>query len=330
MNPSLFPFSQYWWFYLLFTGGIVCLLGLDLSLHRKAGPMPIRRAALWTAGWVALALAFAFALHLYSLGRFGAETARQVTLEFLAGYVVEESLSIDNMFVFALVFRYLAIPVALQHRVLFYGVLGAIVFRGLFIAGGAMLVRFHWVVVAFGVFLIYTGIRLVLEKEREIKPDSNPLIRLVRRFVPVTSELHGDRFIVRRDGRRMFTPLFIAVLALETTDILFAVDSVPAVFGVTQEPFLVFTSNIFAILGLRAMYFLLAGAMDRFRLLQYGIAFVLVFVGLKMTILDTLAGGRFPVGISLAIIAAAIGGTIVLSLVSGSKPTPVEVPGPDR
>jgi tellurite resistance protein TerC len=330
MSSSLFPLSEYWWFYLLFTAFILGLLTLDLSLHRKAGVMSIRRAALWMTGWVALALAFAFGLYLYSAGRFGADIARQVTLEFLTGYVVEESLSIDNMFVFALVFRYLAIPLALQHRVLFYGVLGAIVFRGIFVAGGAALMRFHWVVVAFGVFLIYTGIRLVFEKEREIHPDSNPLIRLVRRFVPVTSELHGDRFVLRQDGRMIFTPLMIAVLALETTDILFAVDSVPAVFGVTQEPFLVFTSNIFAILGLRAMYFLLAGAMDRFRMLQYGIAFVLVFVGLKMTILDRLAGGRFPVGISLAIIAGAIGGTMVLSLISKPKAAPVEVAGPDR
>jgi tellurite resistance protein TerC len=218
------------------------------------------------------------------------------------------------MFVFALIFGYFAIPTRLQHRVLFYGVLGAIVFRGLFIAGGAVLIRFHWVVIAFGVFLMYTGIRLAFEKEKEVHPDSNPLIRVVRRFVPVTSELHGHRFTIRESGVLHFTPLMVALLALETTDIVFAVDSVPAVFGVTSEPFLVFTSNIFAILGLRSLYSLLAGAMDRFRLLRYGIAVVLAFVGLKMSLLDGIAGGRFPAGISLGIILGTIGTAILLSI----------------
>jgi tellurite resistance protein TerC len=246
--------------------------------------------------------------------RHGVETARRVTLEFLAGYAVEEALSIDNMFVFALVFRYFGIVQRLQHRVLFYGVLGAIVFRGIFIAAGAALVRFHWVVIVFGIFLMYTGIRMAFEKERELAPDANPLVRLVRRFFPVTSEMHEGRFLVRIAGHWAFTPLMIALLALETTDILFAIDSVPAVFGVTREPLLVYTSNIFAILGLRALYFLLSGAMDSFRLLKYGIAVVLVFVGLKMAWLDALAGGRFPVGWSLAIIAGTIGVSILLSL----------------
>ena len=313
MTP-LFPLSDYLWFYLLFTCGILLLLALDLSLHRSGRTMPVRRAALWTATWAGLALAFAGGLYLFSAARFGAHTATRVTLEFLAGYAVEEALSIDNMFVFALVFRYFGIPQNLQHRVLFYGVLGAIVFRGIFIAGGAALVRFHWVVVAFGIFLIYTGVRMVFEKDREVAPESNPLIRLVRRIAPVTPDLHGNRFILRREGSLVLTPLAITLLALETTDILFAVDSVPAVFGVTREPLLVYTSNIFAILGLRSLYSLLAGAMDRFRLLQYGIAIVLVFVGFKMALLDSLAGGRFPVSWSLAIIAGTIGTSVLLSL----------------
>ena len=315
--PSLFPLTEYWWFYLLFTAGILLLLFLDLFLHRGEKAMPVRQAALWTAGWTSLALAFSGGLYWFSTTRFDLETARRVTLEFLAGYAVEEALSVDNMFVFALVFRYFGIAQRLQHRVLFYGVLGAIVFRGIFIAGGAALVRFHWVVVAFGVFLIYTGVKLAFEKEREIAPEHNPLIRLVRRFVPVTNEMHGNRFVVRRKGGLLFTPLMVALLALETTDILFAVDSVPAVFGVTREPMLVYTSNIFAILGLRSMYFLLAGAMDRFQLLQYGIAVVLVFVGLKMSLLDQLAGGRFPVGWSLGIIAGTIGISVALSMWRG-------------
>ena len=312
--PHLFPLAEYWWFYLAFTGLILVLLALDMFLHRGDKVMPVRRAAMWTAVWVSLAFAFAGALYWYSLGRFGAETAGRITLEFLTGYAVEEALSIDNMFVFALVFRYFGIAQGLQHRVLFYGVLGAIVFRAIFIAGGAALVHFHWVVVVFGIFLIYTGIRMAFEKEREIHPDDNPLIRLVRRFVPVCNETHGHAFVIRKAGRLTFTPLMIALLALETTDILFAVDSVPAVFGVTREPMLVFTSNIFAILGLRSLYFLLAGAMDRFRLLQYGIAVVLVFVGLKMALLDQLAGGRFPIGWSLGIIAGTIGISMLLSV----------------
>lgn len=317
--PSLFPLAEYWWFYLLFTAAIIVLLGIDLLLHRGEKPMPVKSAAIWTAAWITLALVFSVALYFFSAARFGAETAYRVALEFLAGYAVEEALSIDNMFVFALVFRYFGIASKYQHRVLFYGVLGAIIFRAIFIAGGAALVRFHWVVVVFGVFLIYTGIRMAFEEEKEIHPDNNPLIRLVRRFVPVTSEIEGKQFVVRRDGRMTFTPLMIAVLALETTDILFAVDSVPAVFGVTREPMLVYTSNIFAILGLRSLYFLLAGAMDRFRLLQYGIAIVLVFVGLKMVILDQLAGGRFPIGWSLGIIAGTIGISMVLSVLRPAK-----------
>jgi tellurite resistance protein TerC len=313
-SQSLFPLSEYWWFYLCFTAGILVLLTLDLSLHRGAQAMPMKRAAAWTVGWASLAMGFAGALYWFTAARYPVETARRVVLEFLAGYAVEEALSIDNMFVFALVFKYFGITTRLQHRVLFYGVLGAIVFRGIFIAGGAALVRFHWVVVAFGVFLMYTGVRMIFEKEREVAPDQNPLIRLVRRFVPVTGELHGNKFILRENGVLMFTPLMITLLVVETTDILFAVDSVPAVFGVTREPMLVYTSNIFAILGLRAMYFLLAGAMDQFRFLQYGIAVVLVFVGLKMALLDGLAGGRFPVGWSLGVIAGVIGLSVVLSV----------------
>jgi TerC family integral membrane protein len=317
--PSLFPLAEYWWFYLLFTGAIIILLGVDLLLHRGEKPMPVRTAAMWTAVWVALAFAFAGMLYGFAAERFGTQTAHRVTLEFLAGYAVEEALSIDNMFVFALIFRYFGIASRYQHRVLFYGVLGAIVFRGIFIAGGAALVRFHWVVVVFGIFLVYTGIKMAFEKEKEVHPDQNPLIRLVRRFVPVTGAIEGRQFILRREGGVTFTPLMIALLALETTDILFAVDSVPAVFGVTREPMLVFTSNIFAILGLRSLYFLLAGAMDKFRLLQYGIAIVLVFVGLKMVILDHLAGGRFPIGWSLGIIAGTIGISMVLSILQPPK-----------
>ena len=227
---------------------------------------------------------------------------------------MEESLSVDNMFVFALVFRYFAVPPQYQHRVLFYGVLGAIVSRGAFVAAGSALMRFGWAVVVFGLFLIYTGVRMAFEEEKQIDPAANPLVRLARRFLPGTPEYHGHRFLVRVRGVTHITPLLIVLLVLESTDVLFAVDSVPAVFGVTREPLVVFTSNVFAVLGLRAVYFLLAGAMDRFHVLKYGLSFVLVFVGLKMTWLDHVAGGRFPIGISLAIIGGAIGLSIALSM----------------
>ena len=313
MSATLFPFADYWWFYLLFTALIVSLLALDLLAHRKAHVIAFREAAAWTAVWILLALAFSYGLFLFATTRFAPAVAGQVSLEFVAGYLVEESLSVDNMFVFALVFRYFAVPSRYQHRVLFYGVLGAMVFRGIFIAIGAALIRFHWVLIVFGLFLIFTGIRMAMEKETKIEPEANPVIRLVRRFLPVTAELHGYRFVVRTGGLVYLTPLMIVLLVLETTDIVFAVDSVPAVFAVTKEPLVVYTSNVFAILGLRSMYFLLAGAMDRFHILKYGLAFVLVFVGLKMALLDDLFGGRFPIGVSLAVICAAIGISIALS-----------------
>ena len=277
-----------------------------------------REAGIWTAVWMALALAFSYVLYLLAAHAHPAAVARQLTLEFLAGYVVEESLSVDNMFVFVLVFRYFAVPLRYQHRVLFYGVLGAMVFRAIFIAAGAALIQFHWVMVVFGLFLIYTGIRMAFEEEKQIDPSSSPVIRLVRRFLPVTPELHGSRFFIRKKGLYA-TPLLIALLFLEATDIVFAVDSVPAVFGVTKEPFVIYSSNVFAILGLRAMFFLLAGAMERFHLLKYGLAIVLTFVGLKMVWLDQAFGGRFPIGISLAIISAVIGGSIILALIFPKK-----------
>jgi tellurite resistance protein TerC len=320
MNVGLFPFAEYWWFYLAFAALIVVLLAVDLAVHRQAHTISFREAALWTGVWIALALTFTAALYPFVAARFGAATARQVSLEFLAGYLVEESLSVDNMFVFALVFRYFAIPPQYQHRVLFYGVLGAIVSRGAFVAAGSALMRFEWAVVMFGLFLIFTGVRMAFEEEKKIDPAANPLVRLARRFLPVTPEFHGHRFLVRVKGTAHITPLLIVLLVLESTDVLFAVDSVPAVFGVTREPLVVFTSNVFAVLGLRAMYFLLAGAMDRFHVLQYGLSFVLVFVGLKMTWLDHLAGGRFPIGTSLAIIGGAIGISIALSMLFPKRP----------
>jgi tellurite resistance protein TerC len=315
MPSGLFPFADYWWFYLAFTGLVAVLLAVDLTLHRKAHVISFREALGWTSIWILLALAFNAGLYLFASSRFTAPIARQLTLEFLAGYIVEESLSVDNMFVFALVFRYFAVPSQYQHRVLFYGVLGAMFFRAIFIAIGSALIQFHWVMILFGLFLIFTGIRLAVEREKQIHPGDNPVVRLAHRLFPVTRELHGPKFFVHLDGVRHLTPLMIVLIALETTDIVFAIDSVPAVFGVTSEPLVVYTSNVFAILGLRSMYFLLAGAMDRFHALKYGLATVLVFVGLKMAWLDDVSGGRFPIDVSLAIISSVIVLSIVISVV---------------
>jgi len=326
VNVALFPVADYWWLYVAFTGLVAILLAIDLALHRQERPISFRNAAIWTAVWISLALAFSYVLYLFTTARYSPGVGRQLSLEFLAGYVVEESLSVDNMFVFALVFRYFAVPSRYQHKVLFYGVLGAMVFRGVFIAAGTALVRFEWVMILFGVFLIVTGIRMAVQKERQLNPDDSLAIRWVRRFFPVTGEFHGSRFLVTVNGIRHITPLMVVLVFLETTDVLFAVDSVPAVFGVTREPFVVYTSNVFAVLGLRAMFFLLAGAMDRFHVLKHGLALVLVFVGLKMVWLDHLFGGRFPIGVSLGIICAVIAVSIFLSL---AFPKAVE-PAPAR
>jgi tellurite resistance protein TerC len=303
VNSGLFPFADYWWLYLAFTGLIGCLLAFDLTNHRKAHAISFAEATLWTSVWIALALAFSYALYRFTAIRLPEAAARQITLEFLTGYVVEESLSIDNMFVFALIFRYFAVPGKFQHRVLFYGVLGAMICRAIFIGIGSALIRFDWIMTVFGIFLIFTGIRMAWSDEKRIEPDKSPVIRLARRFLPVTPDLHEGRFFARVNGVWHITPLMFVLLFLETTDVMFAVDSVPAVFAVTREPFVVYTSNVFAILGLRAMYFMLAGAMDRFYALKYGLGVVLVF------------GGRFPIGVSLGIIAAVIALSIVFSLV---------------
>ena len=325
---ELFPFADYWWFYLGFTGFVLLLLALDLGVfHRKAHEVSFKEAATWSVVWVALALCFNFLLYQYALWRFPqdarllaapgfdpAAAAWRVSLEFLTGYVVEKSLSVDNVFVFVLVFGYFAIPAKYQHRVLFYGIIGALAFRAVFSALGSALMQYHWVVVLFGAFLLVTGVKMMFAPEKGVEPEKNLLVRLFRRFVPVTPVPHGQRFFVRERGLLHATPLFVALLFLEATDVVFAVDSVPAIFALTKEPLVVFTSNIFAILGLRAMYFMLAGALDKFHLLKYGLAVVLVFVGLKMVWLNGLYDGKFPIGLSLGIITGVIGLSVLLSL----------------
>ena len=240
-------------------------------------------------------------------------------LEYLAGYVIEKALAVDNIFVIALVFTYFAVPAKFQHRVLFYGILGAIFFRAIFIALGSVLLQYHWVIVAAGLFLVFTGVKMLFAGDQKVDPEKNPLIRLIRKVVPVTNTMEDDSFFKRINGRIWATPLFVCLAFVEVTDIVFAIDSVPAIFAITKEPLIVFTSNIFAILGLRSLYFLLAGAMDKFHLLKVGLAFILVFVGLKMVWLNDAFGGKFPIGWSLGIICFLLVASIVASLAFPKK-----------
>ena len=286
MTGHLFPFLDYWWFYAAFTGLVVAFLVLDLGVfHQKAHAVGFREALAWTAVWAALALLFCLGLYKYAVWNFGATTGKQIGVEFLTGYVVEWSLSLDNMFVFVLVFRYFGTPALLQHLILFYGILGAMIFRGIFVVLGAELLQYGWVVILFGVFLILTGIRMMFSAERQIQPEQSFIVRGVRGLLPVTDS-EEPRFFLRWNGKLYTTPILLALAFIEATDILFAVDSVPAIFAITREPLVVYTSNVFAILGLRAMYFLLAGALARFHLLRYGLALILIFVGLRMSWLN--------------------------------------------
>jgi tellurite resistance protein TerC len=331
---DLFPFHEYWWFYLAFTAFVLGLLALDLGVfHRRAHEVSMREATGWTVFWIVLSLAFNYLFYRYMLVAFANDprlmaipgfdpgaTAHRAALEFLTGYVVEKALSVDNIFVFVLVLNYFAVPPKYQHRVLFLGILGALVFRAIFIALGAVLVQYQWVVVLFGVFLIVTGVKMLFADEEKIEPERNPVFRFLRRHLPVTPELHGQSFVVREGGRLVATPLLVTLVFVELTDIVFAVDSVPAIFGITHEPLIVFTSNVFAILGLRAMYFVLAGAMHTFHYLRYGLGIVLAFVGLKMVWLNRAFGGHFPIGVSLAIILGVIAVSVALSLLFPRKP----------
>lgn len=324
---QLFPFWDHWHLYAGFATLILALLAIDLGLfHRQAREVTFKESLLWTGVWISLALLFNYGLYHFSLWKFGADpdflmkngidaaqAAKQVSLEFLTGYVVEKSLAVDNLFVFVVVFSYFSVPLKYQHRVLFYGILGALIFRALFIAMGSVLMQYKIIVYVFGGFLIFTGIKMVVAAEKKISPETNPLVRLLAKIVPLTPDKHGDRFLVNLNGVWHGTPLLVALVFLELTDIIFAVDSVPAIFALTKEPFIVLTSNIFAILGLRSMYFMLAGVMDRFEYLKYGLAGVLIFVGLKMAWLNEAFGGKFPISWSLGIIFALIGGSMAVS-----------------
>ena len=311
----MFPFAEFWWMYGVFTAFVLVLLALDLGVfHRHAHVVGFRESLAWSVVWITLALAFNYGLYVYASERYGGEIGEQLGLEFLTGFLVEKSLAVDNIFVFVLVFAYFGVPLQYQHRVLFYGILGALLFRAIFIALGSVLMQYHVVVLVFGAFLIVTGLKMLRAPDQHVDPDKNVIIRLFRRWIPVTKEFHGSHFLVRLDGRWHATPLLVALVFLEMSDIIFAVDSVPAIFAISREPFIVFTSNVFAILGLRAMYFLLAGAIERFHLLKYALALVLIFVGLKMVWLNGAFGGKFPIEWSLAIIATLLLGGVIGSL----------------
>jgi tellurite resistance protein TerC len=299
------------WLFVAFTVFVLGMLALDLGVfHRQAHAVSLREAGAWSAVWIALALTFNAGV-LYLLGP-------QAGLEFLTGYLIEKALSVDNVFVFVLIFSYFAVPAHYQHRVLFWGVLGALAMRAAMILAGAVLIeQFHWVIYLFGAFLVFTGVRMATQTEHAIEPEANPVVRLLRRVIPVTQEYHGQRFFVRQAltpggaARLVATPLFVVLVLVETTDLIFAVDSIPAIFAVTQDPFLVYTSNVFAILGLRSLYFLLAGVIHKFHFLKLGLSVVLVFVGAKMLLTDIY---KVPIGLSLAVIAVVLGASVGASL----------------
>ncbi len=293
------------WLWAGFSLLIAALLALDLGVfHRRAHEVRAREALTWSVVWVALALLWGAGVWL----RFGPARG----LEYLAGYLIEKALSVDNIFVFLVIFTYFAVPAPAQHRVLFWGILGAVVFRMAFIlAGAALLEAFHWTIYLFGAILVVTGARMLRGREETVHPERHPLIRWLQHRLPLTPRYHGARFVVREGSRVVATPLVLALATVELTDILFAVDSIPAIFAVTRDPFIVYTSNIFAILGLRALYFLLAGLLVRLRYLHLGLGLVLVFVGVKMVLSEVYP---IPVGVSLAVVAALIGAAAVASI----------------
>ncbi len=302
---------------------VIAMLALDLGVfHRQAHEVKFKEALGWSAVWVSLALLFNAGIW----WKFGTEPA----VQFLTGYLIEKSLSVDNIFVFVVIFSALRIPSLYQHRVLFWGILSALVLRAVMIfAGVAMLERFHWLIYVFGAFLIFTGVKLFLQRNKEEHPEDGAVMRWARRVIPSTNTFHGPRFFTVENGRRLATPLFMALLLVEVTDVIFALDSIPAIFAVTRDPFIVFTSNIFAILGLRSLFFLLAGAVEKFSYLKVGLSAVLVFVGAKMTLVDFV---KIPPVVSLIVILTLLTASIVASLIKARslektgahKPSPID------
>lgn len=323
-HPELFPMGSSWWVYILFC--LLILLALFLDLKRRNGnehAIGHREALGNVLLWVTLALLFCLGLYAYGIMEFPHDPrlagydahalARQCSLEFLSGWLVEKSLSVDNLFIFLVVFDFFAVPEKYRHRILFYGILGALFFRGLFISLGSVLMQVTWVPFLFGIFLAITGLKVAFGPESHPDPSKNPFVRILKRFLPISPELHGPDFLFRREGRWFGTPLLVTMVVIEVTDIIFAVDSVPAIFAITSEPFIVFTSNVFAILGLRALFFLMSGMASKFHYLKYGLGFILCFVGAKMAWLDHRFDGRFSTAWSLGIIVSALALSAVFS-----------------
>jgi tellurite resistance protein TerC len=303
------------WLWIGFNLFVLALLAVDLGVfHQKAHKVSIKEATIWSIVWITLSMLFNLGVYFfwdkfvpasdYSNG--------EAALAFFTGYLLEKSLSVDNIFIFVVIFSFFAVPAAYQHRVLFWGILGALIMRGiLIVVGAALLKEFHWIIYVFGAFLIFTGIRMAIQRHDEVHPENNPVVKLLRRIMPVTEDYEGEKFFVRRLGKLMATPLFLVLLIVESTDLIFAVDSIPAIFAVTDDPFIVYTSNVFAILGLRSLYFLLAGVVDKFHYLKLGLSAVLVFVGVKMVLVDIY---KIPIGLSLAVIASILTISIIASL----------------
>jgi len=308
------------WLWVGFNVFILLMLALDLGVfHRKSRVVGFRESLTWTFAWVTLAMVFNLGVYFY----FGPQKA----LEFFTGYLIEKSLSVDNVFVFALLFSYFAVPREYQHKVLFWGILGALVMRSVMIAvGAALIVQFSWIIYVFGGFLILTGLKMVFKKEEEIHPERNPVVRLFKRWFNVTPDFQGDRFFIRNNGVRMATPLFVVLLVVEMTDLVFAVDSIPAIFAITQDPFIVYTSNVFAILGLRSLYFALAGVLHKFSYLKVGLGFVLVFIRIKMLLAHS--EWKIPTMTALVVVAFILTTSILCSIWKNrSTGSPANVPG---
>ena len=295
------------YFWIGFHAFIFLMLALDLGVfNRNVHKVPLKEALTWSAVWILLAIGF----NIFILFEFGKIKA----LEFLTGYVIEYSLSVDNIFVFILIFTYFAVPAKYQHKILFWGIIGALVMRGIFIfAGVALINRFHWIVLIFGGFLVFTGIKMLFQKEEEVNPGENATVKFFKRFLPVTHDLHGSKFFVKQDRKISATPLFLVLLIIESSDLIFAVDSIPAILAVSKDTFIVYTSNIFAILGLRSLYFAVSGIMGYFRYLKTGLAFVLSFVGIKM--LSAYFGFEIPILISLSVIIGILTVSILASVI---------------
>ena len=315
-----------WYWYAGFAVLVILAVIVDLLVlgNKTNERVSFRQALVWSILWIALALIFNALLWWYLDGKFGREVANETAVEFFTGYLLEKALAVDNLFVFLMLFTFFGVAPAMQRRVLIIGVVGAIILRGIMIFIGAILIaKFHWILYVFGLFLLFTGVKMLMFAEAEGDLDSNPILKWIRGHLRITNEYHGERFSIVKDGQRWFTPLFVVVAMIGITDVIFAVDSIPAIFAVTLDPFVVLTSNVFAVLGLRALYFMLADLAGRFHLLKYGIAFILVFIGIKMLLIDLY---KIPVGFALSVVGIVLASSMVASLWITRKPGAASTP----